>query len=323
MTVYAGQGSAMEGVKIVDLGMPPHELDPAYNHENWVSDVHIAYRVTYISELIKDSANFDIIHFHVGRVVFGEPFLKFAKCPVVFTIHENLEKPFERIMNFYQHANLVSISASQRKAMPDLNYVETIYHGLELKDFIFGKKPTNGFLFLSRVSKEKGVEFAIEAANQAHQKLDIYGPGDTAYLEEAVLPKVNDDIKYHGLVEKYSEAWYAAFREAKAIIIPIQWEEPFGLVMIEAMAGGTPVIAFNRGSVPEIVIDGVTGIVCPPNDIDALARAMTTIQNMSDVDYLQMRENCRKHVEKNFTVQKVGDRYESLYNRLIGASRGQ
>ncbi len=320
ITVYASKGSAMEGVTIIDLDLPPHKLDVAYNHENVVQELHIAYRIAYISELIKNSANFDIIHLHVGRAIYGEPFLAFAKCPVVFTVHEHLEKPFEPLMNLYaQTANLVSISDSQRQAMPGLNYVETIYHGVEIENFPFIEQPSDAFLFLSRVSKEKGVEFAIQAANQTNIMLDIHGPGEAAYIAKAITPHMSDRIRYHGLIRKHSQEWYDAYGKAKALIVPIQWDEPFGLVMIEAMACGTPIIAFNRGSVPELVIDGVTGFLCEPNDVDGMAKAMQRMQDMSQEEYLQMRRQCRQHIEKNFTVKKMADQYESLYEKLIAS----
>ncbi|MGB2762426.1 MAG: glycosyltransferase, partial [Minisyncoccales bacterium] len=255
VTVYASKGSSMDKVKIVDLDLPPHKLDYAYQPEEWVKDLHIAYRITYISELINNSGKYDLIHFHVGRVIFGEPFIKFAKCPVIFTIHENLVSPFGSLMKFFQQAKLISISNAQRKTFPFLNYVSTIYHGVNVNDYPFNQTPKNNSLFINRISREKGVEFAIKVAQKSKIDLDIYGPGEKNYLKNSVLPYVNQKISYHGMVKKYSPEWYNAFSTAKLLLLPIQWEEPFGLVMIEAMACGTPVIAFRRGSVPEIIKD--------------------------------------------------------------------
>ena len=317
VTVYASKGSAVRGAKIVDLGLPPHELDYAYQGEEWVKDLHIGYRLLYISELISNSEQFDLIHLHVGRAIFGEPFLKFAKCPVIFTLHESLVPDLAPLMNFYKKAKLVSISNAQRKTIPSLNYIATIYHGININDYKFNPNSNKGFVFLSRISKEKGVEFAIKTVRKADAQLDIYGPGEERYLKSSVLPFVNKRIRYHGAVKRYSSEWFKAYSETKAFLFPIQWEEPFGLVMIEAMAIGTPVIAFNRGSVSEIIKDGETGFIIKPNDIDGMAEAVKKIQRMPDSEYQKMRKDCRKHVEENFTVKKMVSEYEKVYHKLI------
>lgn len=317
VTIYASKGSYAEGAKIVDLGMPPHQFDFAYKNEEWVKDLHIAYRLTYTSEMVANSDNFDLIHFHLGRVIFGEPFLRYVKCPVLFTIHESFVPDLAPLMNFYKYANLISISNAQRKIIPSLNYLKTIYHGIDVKNYKFNLRPGKNYLFLSRVSKEKGVEYAIQAAQKVKINLDIFGPGEENYLKSSVKPFLNNNIRYHGGVERYSNEWKNAYVDAKAFLFPIQWEEPFGLVMIEAMAFGTPVIAFGRGSVPEIIKDGETGFIIKPNDINGMAGAIKKIDRMPEAEYQKMRQNCRQHVEKNFTIEKMVDNYEKIYNNLI------
>jgi len=330
VTIYASKGSHLEGAEIVDLDLPPHNLDAAYENEEWVQDLHIAYRLAYISKLIEDSHKFDIIHLHVGRSVFGEPFVKFSKCPVVFTIHESFIPQFKPIMNHFSDCNLVSISDSQRKSIPSLNYVSTIYHGISVEDYPFSKKSEDYLLFLARVSKEKGVDLAIKAAKETGRSLDIYGPGKEDYLEKEVFPHVGDKIRYHGMLKQYTEKWYNTYRDARALLVPIKWEEPFGLIMIEAMACGTPVIAFARGSVPEVIKDGETGFIVnySENDKrgdfqtkktgeDGLKEAIDKIYSLSPEEYEKMRENCRKHVEKNFNLKRMADDYESLYYKLL------
>ncbi len=317
ITVYAPKDSAMKKAKIVNLNLPAHRLDYAYQPEEWIKDLHIAYRITYISELIKNSNQYDLIHLHVGRVIFGEPFIKFAKCPVLFTIHENFVPPFKPLMNFFKQANLISISNAQRKTFPSLNYISTIYHGVHVNDYPFNQAPKENCLFLNRISKEKGVEFAIKAAKKANINLDIYGPGEKNYLKKSVLLHLNQKISYHGMVKKYSPKWYRAYSEAKVFLFPIQWEEPFGLVMIEAMACGTPVIAFKHGSVPEIIKDGKTGFICKSNDLNSMVKAIKKIYQMPETEYRKMRYNCRKHVEKNFTVEKMVNNYEKIYYKIL------
>lgn len=316
VTVYASKGSAVKGAKIIDLDLPPHKLDFAYQTEEWVKDLHIGYRLAYISELIANSDQYDLIHLHVGRAIFGEPFLKFAKCPIVFTLHENLEPHLSPLMNLYKKSPLVSISNNQRKSIPSLNYIATIYHGINVNDYKFNPNPGDGFTFLSRVSKEKGVEFAIKAAQKTNIQLDIYGPGEKEYLKSAVLPFVNKKIRYHGLVEQYSPAWFKAYSDAKAFLFPIQWEEPFGLVMIESMACGTPVIAFNKGSVPEIIKDGKTGFIVDYLNKKGKVNIEGFIKAIKKIDQIDRRE-CRKWVEENFAIDKMINEYEKTYYKLL------
>lgn len=317
VTIYASSGSKMKGGKIIDLGLPPHRLDHAYQPEEWVKDLNIAYRITYISELIKNSDRYDLIHLHVGRVIFGEPFIKFSKCPIIFTIHEEFIPFFKPLMNFFKKSKLISISNAQRKILPSLNYISTIYHGVHVEDYPLSQTPKRNCLFMNRISKEKGVEFAIKIAQKTKVNLDIYGPGEKNYLKKSVLPYVNQRISYHGMVKKYSPKWYRAYSEAKVLLLPIQWEEPFGLVMIEAMACGTPVIAFGRGSVPEIIKDGVTGFICKPNDLNSMVRMVKKIYQIPESEYKKMRHNCRRHVEKNFTTEKMVNNYEKIYYKVL------
>lgn len=318
VTVYAPKGSAVKGMrmKIIDLGLPPHRLDPAYQFEEWVKDLHIGYRITYISELINNSDQYDLIHLHVGRVIFGEPFIRFSKCPVIFTIHESFVPSFRPLMNFFKQAKLVSVSDAQRKTFPSLNYIATIYHGIHVENYPFNQTPKDKYVFMSRVSKEKGVEFAIEVAQKAKISLDIYGPGEKNYLKNSVLPYVNQRISYHGMVKKYSPQWYKAYSEAKALILPLQWDEPFGLVLVEAMACGTPVIAFNRGSVPEVIKDGKTGFIVNSLDKKGRPNVEGLIRAVKDIDQIDRRE-CRKWVEEKFTVEKMVRNYEKAYFEVI------
>lgn len=326
VTIYAAKGSSLDGAKIEDLGMPPHKLDMAYPKEGqekrgWISgvaDVHNAYRVTYISELVANSDQYDIIHLHVGRSIFGAPFIKFSKCPIVFTLHDEQVEIFHPLMKFFgDKFNLISISNSQRKTLPDLNYIATVYNGTDVKNITFDPNGGKKFLFLSRVSKEKGLETAIAAAKKAGVGLDIYGPAEKKYFENDIKPLLDDKIQYKGIVGKFSSEWSKAFSSAKALLFPIQWEEPFGLAMTESLSHGTPVITFNRGAVPEVLKDEKTGFICKENTIDSMAEAIAKINDMSEEDYKNMRSSCRKHVEDNFSVEKMVDGYEEIYYKVI------
>ena len=318
VTIYASQGSNFPGAEIVDLDLAAHTLDSAYEKSEWVADLHAAYRMTYVSELVARSAEYDLIHFHVGRAIYGLPFLRYAHCPVVFTLHENLVKEMEPVMRRYPKAFFVSISDAQRKTLPDLPYVATIHNGIRTEDFSFQEKSGDRCLFLSRVSPEKGVEFAIRATCQAGVGLDIFGPGEREYLNRAVRPHLGADIRYHGLAARLSDTWREAYSQAKVFLFPIQWEEPFGLAMIEALAAGTPVVTFGRGSTAEIIKDGETGFIVPPDDVAAMAAAIRKIYALPEVDYRQMRQACRQHAAQNFSVEKMVDEYEKVYWEILG-----
>jgi glycosyltransferase involved in cell wall biosynthesis len=331
VTIYASKGSGLKGAKIIDLGLRAHETDIAYDRLCWVTDLNDAYRISYISQLAADSKNYDIIHLHVGRTIFGEPFVKFCQCPVLFTIHEDFNPAFEPLMKLFPEANLVSISDSQRKKIPGLNYVATIYHGVDLKKFPFEKKPKDDhFVFLSRLVKDKGIEIALEVAKKTNITLNLYGPCEEEYFKNSISPFLNNKISYKGLAKKYSKEWTKAYAQAKALLFPIQWEEPFGLVMIEAMACGTPVIAFARGAVPEVLEDGKTGFIINASESDTrgnwvikktgmegILEAIERIKQMSQKEYSEMRKNCRELVKKRFTIEKMVDEYEKLYEKLL------
>ncbi|MEK7603932.1 MAG: glycosyltransferase, partial [Patescibacteria group bacterium] len=165
--------------------------------------------------------------------------------------------------------------------------------------------------FAGRLEEKKGVFEAIQVAQATNSKLLIAGsPSEGKYWDEKIAPHLNDKIRYIGLVPYNEIARY--FRNAKAFLFPILWEEPFGLVMAEAMAAGTPVIAFNRGSVPEVVVDGKTGFIV--KTVEEMAEA---IRKIGQID----RRECRKHVEDNFSVEKMVDGYERAFLKILNENK--
>jgi len=201
----------------------------------------------------------------------------------------------------------VSISNAQRKPAPDLNWIETVYNGLDLKLFPFSAKPRNHYLFLGRLLPTKGVAEAIMAVKRAKQSLIIAGiPNEGYYWEKKIKPSLGKDIKYVGNIPY--EKTYKYYGQAKALLCPIQWEEPFGLTFIEAMACGTPVIAFNRGSVPEVIKDKKVGFIV--NSIGEMTVAIKKINEIS-------RRKCRNWVEKKFSLKKMVDDYEKVFLKIF------
>lgn len=257
---------------------------------------------------------FDIIHIHpIDRALpFG---YMFPKTPVVYTLHDPVFQWREELYRLYKTKNqyLVSISKAQQKPAPDLNWGGTVYNGIDLKLFTFNKKPKDYLFFSGRIVPKKGAYEAIKIARAANKRLIIAGnPSKTYwdYWKNKIEPSFSNKIKYVGFVPYKKLVKYYA--EAKATLMPILWEEPFGLIMTESMACGTPVIAFNRGSVPEIIKDGKTGFV-----VKNIGEAVAAIKKIDQID----RKECRKHVEENFSIKKMVDEYEKVYYDILRKKR--
>ncbi|KKR71152.1 MAG: hypothetical protein A2186_04340 [Candidatus Levybacteria bacterium RIFOXYA1_FULL_41_10] len=263
---------------------------------------------------------------------------KLAPIKTIYTIHD--PKPLRehlgywRLKNFNKD-NYIFISKSQlNKFNGMVKSVGVIYHGVDTVKFQFDKKGGDYLAFLGRYIKEKGVTEAIYAAKKADRTLRMVG--DDAYR---ALPYFQNNVLPHlkkGVVEDetfFGEGDRDKFlREAKALLFPILWDEPFGMVMIEAMSSGTPVIAFNKGSVSEVIKDGVTGFIIEPDDRnkasrwiikktgrDGMQEAINRIYSMNDEEYAEMRDQARKHIEDNFTVEKMVEDHEKVYKKIIAS----
>lgn len=206
--------------------------------------------------------------------------------------------------------NLVSISHAQRRDAPDLPWIGTCHNGLDISDVPFSANPGDYLAFLGRVCPEKGIREALDLAAAAGLPLRIAAkcrePAERAYFEEVVRPRIGDGVHWLGEIELADK--YRLLRGALALAFPIQWEEPFGMVMIEAMATGTPVLATPRGSVPEVVDDGVTGAISA--DVRALAGRVGA---MREID----RRACRAHVVSGFSRDSMTRAYERVIQRLF------
>ncbi len=260
--------------------------------------------------------NFDIIHNHTGDN--GLLFSQTTKTPVLTTLHNVLPGAKQKnsdeyiaLKYFSKKTNFVSISFNQRTHSDiKFNYIGTIYNGININDFIFNPKSKNYLVWLGRIHYGKGLWNAINAAKISKEKLIIAGnitcETDEKYFQ-SVKPMIDGkQIKYIGEVD--SRKKNELLGNAKAVLFPTIWEEPFGLVMIEAMACGTPVIGFNKGSVSEVIKDGKTGFIV--KDDKEMIKA---IKNIDKID----RAECRKHVEKYFTIEKMVNGYEEVYEKII------
>ena len=257
---------------------------------------------------------FDIIHFHIDLVQY--PAIVDWPVPTLTTLHGRLDLPgLDECYRAFPHLPLVSISDSQRRPLPPVNWAATIYHGLPPQMLPYRAQGGDYLVFLGRISPEKGPERAIELAVRSGHRLKIAAkidPFDGAYWEERVRPLVeaHDGVEYIGEVNESQKA--DLLGGAAALLFPIDWPEPFGLVMIEAMSCGTPVLAFNRGSVPEVMADGVTGRV-----VSSMAEAHAALGEVLAMD----RSRVRAHFDERFTASRMAEDYIEVYRRLA-VSRG-
>jgi len=268
-----------------------------------------AYDLRQLIELKDREKEFDIIHNHMGYI--SLPFLDEIDCPSVTTLHNLVEEYCRDIFIAYKHLTYVAISNAFKKLnLPDqLNYASTIYNGIDLNCYPFeADKNRTYLLFLGRISKDKGTREAIEISKALRLPLKIAGkidPADRMYFEKEVEPFLNDSgIQFIGEVDLTQKI--SLYREAIAVVYPINFEEPFGLVMAESLALGTPVMAIARGAVQEIIIDGKTGIVA--DSVEKLISRFGEIKNISP-------KECRKQAEK-FSSLNMTTEYEKLYDRL-------
>lgn len=260
--------------------------------------------------IMKNKKNFDVVHNHLGH--FLVPFISALKIPAITTLHGHLTIPNEKeVFNAYKKENYTSISMSQRKlADPDINFVANVYNGIDTDKFEFFPTPKDYFAFLGRFSPEKGPVQAIEIAKRAGVRLIMAGkvdPIDFSFFRRKVRPLIDrEQIFFIGEIGHKEKV--DLLGNAKGLLAPIQWEEPFGLYFIESMICGTPVIANKRGSVPEIIIDGKTGFAV--ESIDEAVKKIADIENISRLD-------CRLHTKENFSAKKMALNYLVVYEKIL------
>jgi len=267
------------------------------------------------SRAFEKAAEFDIIHCH--WVINGIFFQKIVKTPVVHTLH-NIPVPTDprwRIFEYYKNDfNPVFISKSEKKNAPvKFKNSWVVYNGIDISSFKFNPKPKDHFIWIARICPAKGVKEAIEIAEKAKVKLLLAGqlqPHWKEYFDKEIKPRLNSQIKYLGEISQNEFSNF--YGQAKGCLYPINWEEPFGLIMAESMACGTPVIVFDRGSAREVVKDGKTGFV-----VKNINEAVKAIKKIDQID----RRECRKRVEKKFTIKKMVDEYEKVYYEILKNKR--
>jgi glycosyltransferase involved in cell wall biosynthesis len=263
-----------------------------------------------LHEVAERTSEIDVIHFHTDWSHL--PLIERLSVPFVTTMHGRLDLPgLPALVRRFPNAPFVSISESQRGPLPEANWAGTVYHGMP-PDLLRPGDGSGGYLaFLGRLTPEKGAEAAIRLALNANLPLRIAAkvPRDAArYVKERIEPHVDGElVRFVGEVRDQQKQAFLA--NASALLFPIDWPEPFGLVMIEAMACGTPVIAFRRGSVPEVIEDGTSGFV-----VDDEASAAAALNRIKELD----RRVVRQAFERRFTSRRMTEEYLRIYQKLTG-----
>jgi glycosyltransferase involved in cell wall biosynthesis/quercetin dioxygenase-like cupin family protein len=263
------------------------------------------YEGLHISEVFERANEFDIIHNHFDYLPLT--YSSLVNTPVVTTIHGISSRKILPVYKKYNDKTFyVSISDAYRCS--ELDYIATVRHGIDIQDFHFNENPQDYLLFLSRFHKDKGTKEAIEVAKKTGRKLIMAGfIADQEYFETEVLPYIdNEQIIYEGHVDP--EFKKELLSNAYALLHMINYEEAFGIGIVEAMASGTPVIAMNRGSMPELIQDGETGFLV--NSVDEAAEAVQKLTSIS-------RKRCRESVEKRFSVERMVDDYIKVYETIL------
>ena len=307
VTLFASGDSTVDvpTIRVIDQALrlrnpPPN--DPNICHFQMLADV------------LRHAKEFDVIHNHHDYYML--PLSELTEVPVLTTVHGRLDLPeVGPVYRAFPHSSFVSISDSQRSPLPDLNWVRTIYHGLQLQNFSYHPDHGQYLAFLGRISREKHPEWAIRIAKEAGVSLKIAakieGRASQDYFDEILAPEIDGNfIQYVGEIHEEQKSDFLG--NARALLFPIDWPEPFGLVMIEALACGTPVLARPCGSVPEILADGITGFLS--NDLSELASRVHDIPSIS-------RKRCREWAEQRFSVDRMTEEYIHVYRYLTGLSR--
>lgn len=285
--------------------------DHALRLESNALSCPLAWHVLQAEKVAQEAAEFDVVHSHADFLLF--PAIRQHRLSAITTMHGRLDQPdLMPLFREFNDMNLISISDAQRSPMPWASWMATVRHGLPDNLLTLGSGKGDYLAFLGRVSPEKGLDRAIAIAKAAGMKLRIAAKIDaldSEYFESRIKPQLNHPgIEFVGEIGEREKQDFLG--NAAALLFPIAWPEPFGLVMIEAMACGTPVIAFPQGAVPEIVKDGVSGFLV--SNVEAAVRAVKRIPSIS-------RHTCRAYFEERFSARRMCEAYLQVYEKVAEA----
>lgn len=310
-------GSSVTSAKLVSVYPRPLYRDG-------IAWTNVTYPLLHITEAFDREGDFDIIHVHLNKAsdYISLPLAARISKKVVFTLHfpyptAQGREDRHRLLQKYRDLNYVSISNSQRRGGENLHWVTTVYNGIDMAKYSYIRDSENYVLWLGKFNPDKGTKEAILAARQAGIVIKVAGAIDTSegpdfvYYRDVVKPLI-DGTNVLEIGEVTDAEKDQLMGHARAFLNPIKWNEPFGLVMAESMATGTPVISFPNGAAPELIIDGVTGFLV--GTVDEMALKIAEVSSLN-------REACRKHVETHFASETMVDGYINVYNTILNNNK--
>jgi glycosyltransferase involved in cell wall biosynthesis len=334
ITVFASGASSLP-FKVDSIDFQPS----SYDSKIIENGKHIMFELALISKAFMDQGKYDLFHVNIGDGDLVMPFAGFVKKPILITLHNIKNEDFTRkyfsFFKKYKNVHFISVSNYQRKILPMLNYVDTIYHGIDTNQFGFDANGGKDIMWAGRLLSGKGPDVVIELAKKLKRKAKLFGvikDGHEDWFDKNVKNKIKteDDSSLISLRTNYERSRLVRhFQNSKLFILPTLFEEAFGFVFAEAMACGTPVVTFARGSAPEIIKDGETGFLINPSNDDirgdwiikktgfaGLCEAVEKIYSLPLEEYRQMRKNCRDHAVKNFSAKKMAKSYLEIYEKI-------
>lgn len=322
------------------------DIEPTYKERNkFNQEQYTAYKKKMDQILFMHALetarkeSIDIIHTQQLEDMYELIKNESGRVQFVFTLHDPINEVKQSLLaelDSLPNCHFTAVSDSQRHNLP-YRFTDTVYNGIRINDYEFTEEPSDYLLHMGRLVPEKGLYTAIAASLKLNMQLeigtDLNDTGQNEYFQSKIKPYIKSKyIGEPGIV--MGQEKIRLYRQAKALLFPIEWEEPFGLVMTEAMACGTPVIGFARGSLPEVVVDGITGFIVNQSPeykrgnwiiqktgVDGIIEAIERLNAMDGRGYKSMRNACRKHVEENFTVDIMVDNYEKIYRRILGMGK--
>lgn len=317
IVLFAAKGSkanfSEQNIEIIEVGggdvvagaSNEKQFDPRLIEASRRLRLEMVYLSEVVKGLIELKDKYDVILNNMRGEAIFLPIARLLEKPFVNVMHLNLFPELVKAFQAY-NANIITISNAQRRDFPNINYLETVYNCVDIEKYAFNPNPGDNLLMVGSIGRHKNQGEAIKIAKALSMKLILAGKvRDQDYFEE--IKNNIDGVQIKWVGEMAFEEKLKLYQNAKAFLFPIQWEEPFGLVLIEAMACGVPVVAFNKGAVAEVVKDGLTGYV-----VDNQEQMIEAVKEIENID----RAACRKHVEDNFSVEKMIGRYEKALQML-------
>jgi glycosyltransferase involved in cell wall biosynthesis len=311
VTVFASGDSQMEGGRLEGIS-----TEEQINKFEQSQRLFYSYQMLESQLLTLKQKEFDVIHINYFEPFLFTPFSKLIEKPVIYSVHSDLfvsplwQKVTQEMVK--PEDKFIFVSKNAYEKAPHLTNRGYVYNGIDLATFPFSESDDGYLLWLGRVRKKKGIKEAALAAVKSGERLIMAGvidnPEEKMFFQQEVEPLIKKHKNIEFVGEVNFEEKIKLYQKAKAFLFPVTWEEPFGLTMIEAMACGTPVVAFNRGAVSEVVDNNKTGFVV--ENIDQMAEAFKKLNKINRFD-------CRRRVEENFSLQRMVDQYEALYYEIL------